>query len=151
MHFFGRNREPNSLGESEMFFVSRKNSQARLREAEDARRNRAEIVKALSTGQITRRDLIKAGIFTAGGFLALKHGLNPFASSAFAAVPTGTPLSPFPRRDAVGNIVDRAFAQPLLRFHNLTRHPLTSTGGADGQLVWPAGMGEPNAVRRENT
>jgi len=49
------------------FFISRKDSQARLREAEIARQNRAEIVKARSQGQISRRDLLKAGIFTAGG------------------------------------------------------------------------------------
>jgi FtsP/CotA-like multicopper oxidase with cupredoxin domain len=133
-----------------MFFLSRKN-QARLREAENARRNRAEIVKALSTGRITRRDLLKAGLITAGGLLLPIHGLSPFARSAFAAVPTGTPLSPFPRRDAAGNIVDRAFVQPLLRLHNLTRHPLTSTGGPNAELIWPAGLGEPNAMRRANT
>lgn len=128
-----------------MFFLSRKSAQLRLREAEAARRNRAEIVKALSTGQITRRDLIKAGIFTAGGFLALKNGLSPFAGSAFAAVPTGTPASPVPVPG------DRPFVQPLLRLHNLTRHPLTSTGGSDAQLLWPGALGEPNALRRANT
>ncbi|HEX6829695.1 MAG TPA: hypothetical protein VF104_12040, partial [Burkholderiales bacterium] len=133
-----------------MFFLSRKHS-ARLHEAENARKNRAEIVKALSTGQISRRDLMKAGIFTAGGLLVVKNGLSPFASSAFAAVPTGTPTSPFPRRDAQGRIIDRAYVQPLLRLHNLTRQPLTSTGGPDAQLVWPTALGEPNALRRSNT
>jgi len=72
-----------------MFFLSGKN-QSRLREAENARRNRAEIVRARSTGQVTRRDLIKAGIYTAGGLLVPIHGLSPFAKSAFGAVPTGT-------------------------------------------------------------
>jgi FtsP/CotA-like multicopper oxidase with cupredoxin domain len=133
-----------------MFFLSRKN-QARLREAENARKNRAEIVKALSTGQITRRDLLKAGIITAGGLLVPSHGLSPFARSAYAAVPTGTPLSPFPRRNAQGNIIDQAFAQPLLRLHNLTRYPLTSTGGSEAELIWPTALGEPNALRRANT
>jgi len=69
-------------------------SGARLREAENARRNRLEIVAALSAGQITKRDLFKWGIFTATGYLANKNGLSPFARSAFAAVPTGTPRSP---------------------------------------------------------
>src|SRR5262250_1117508 len=77
-------------------YLSPKASLARQREAQKARDNRAEIVKALSVGQITRRDLYKWGIFTTTGALALKNGLSPFAPSAFAdgGVPTGTPRSP---------------------------------------------------------
>src|SRR5262245_59497094 len=132
-------------------FINRNDSRARLKEAENARRNRAEIVKARSLGQVSRRDLVKAGIFTAGGLLVMKNGLSPFAPSLYAAVPTGTPLSPFPRRDATGKIVDQAFVQPLLRMHNLTTYPLTSTGGSDARLVWPATLGEVDALRRANT
>jgi manganese oxidase len=76
-----------------MFYLSSKESRRRQKEAQNARNNRAEIVKAHSIGQITRRDLYKWGILTAGG-LAMKNGLSPFARSAFAAVPTGTPSSP---------------------------------------------------------
>ena len=77
-----------------MFYLSTKASRIRLREAQNARNNRAEIIKALSIGQITRRDLYKWGLLTVGG-LALKNGLSPFAPSAFAdGVPTGTPPSP---------------------------------------------------------
>ncbi|MFL6950781.1 MAG: hypothetical protein ACJ8FU_21535, partial [Xanthobacteraceae bacterium] len=65
-------------------FLSNKASPARVREAENARKNRHEILKALSLGQITRRDLYKWGIFTVTGALALKNGLSPFARSAFA-------------------------------------------------------------------
>jgi hypothetical protein len=133
-----------------MFLNSRALS-ARQREAEHARRNRAEIVKARSLGQMSRRNLIKAGIFTAGGLLAARNGLGPFATSVFASVPTGMPLSPFPRRDAQGRIVDQAFVQPLLRLHNLTTYPLTSTGGSEARLVWPATLGEVDALRRANT
>src|SRR5262245_43710503 len=75
-------------------FLSKNASPARVREAENARNNRREILKALSLGQITRRDLYKWGIFTVTGALALKNGLSPFARSAFAQVPTGTPRSP---------------------------------------------------------
>jgi FtsP/CotA-like multicopper oxidase with cupredoxin domain len=75
-------------------FISDKASRIRQKEAQNARDNRAEIVKALSIGEITRRDLYKWGIFTAGGMLAWKNGLSPFARSAFADVPTGTPRSP---------------------------------------------------------
>ena len=45
-------------------------SQARLREAIAARRNRAEIHRALSLGQVSRRDLIRWGLFTTTGLLA---------------------------------------------------------------------------------
>ena len=50
-----------------MYFLTEKASRARQREAQRARDNRAEIVKALSHGQITRRDLYKWGIFTVTG------------------------------------------------------------------------------------
>src|ERR1041385_2982328 len=83
----------------EGFFLSEKSSKARLREAENARKNRAEIVKAFSQGKVTRRELVKWGLITAGGALAPIHGLNPFVSSAYAAnvgngIPTGAPPSP---------------------------------------------------------
>jgi FtsP/CotA-like multicopper oxidase with cupredoxin domain len=128
-----------------MFYLTRKASKARLREAENARRNRAEIVKALSTGQISRRELIKWGIFTAGGLLVAKSGLSPFVKSAFADGATGTLASPYPIP------TDKAFMQPLLRMHNMTPHPLASTGGPDAMLMWPGEMGESPAMRRANT
>ena len=43
------------------FFLPENASKARIREAENARRNRAEILKAHSQGQVSRRDLIKMG------------------------------------------------------------------------------------------
>jgi len=76
-----------------LFFLSSK-EKARLREAENARKNRAEIIKAVSQGQITRRDLVKWGLITAGGLWAPIHGLSPFAKSAFGTIPTGAPPSP---------------------------------------------------------
>src|SRR3954471_10747690 len=96
-------------------FLSRKASKLRIREAENARRNRQEIVKALSDGQITRRDLFKWGLFTVGGMLLWKHGLNPFVRSAYAAVPTGLPRSPL--------FGVQPFTQPMPRFDVLTRKP----------------------------
>src|SRR6201990_2142768 len=98
-------------------FLSKKASAARVREAENARKNRLEILKALSLGQITRRDLYKWGIFTVTGALALKNGLSPFARSAFAAVPTGTPRSPL-------GLVQK-FTQPLPRLAVQTPVPMT--------------------------
>src|SRR6201996_4973106 len=99
-----------------MFYLSSKESRIRQREAQNARNNRAEIVKAHSIGQITRRDLYKWGILTAGG-LALKNGLSPFARSAFAAVPTGTPSSPL--------FGAAKFSTPLPRLALQTPIPLT--------------------------
>jgi hypothetical protein len=83
-----------------MYFLTEKASRIRQREAQRARDNRAEIVRALSHGQITRRDLYKWGIFTVTGALALKNGLSPFAPSAFAdsGVPTGSPAARFSAR-----------------------------------------------------
>src|SRR5262245_44284733 len=75
-------------------YLSRKASRIRQREAQNARNNRAEIVKALSIGQVTRRDLIKWGAITAGGALAFKHGLHPFVRSAYAQAPVGLVRSP---------------------------------------------------------
>src|SRR5262245_4503810 len=91
------------------FFLAEHVSKARLKEAENARKNRAEIVKAYSQGQVTRRDLMKWGLITTAGVIAPIHGLSPFVQSAYAQVPTGTPTSPFPRRDANGNIIDTPF------------------------------------------
>ncbi|HEY6175297.1 MAG TPA: hypothetical protein VIX73_12660, partial [Kofleriaceae bacterium] len=41
-----------------------------------ARKNRLEIIKA----QLNRRDMIKAGLLGAGGYLVLKNGLSQWAS-----------------------------------------------------------------------
>jgi hypothetical protein len=102
-------------------YLSSKASRIRLAEAEAARRNRLEIVKALSHGDISRRDLFRWGLLTAGGLLASKNGLSPFATSAFAAVPTGTPRSPLFGAKKFHTRMPRAVVQkpiPLLRQPN---------------------------------
>ena len=78
------------------FFLSPKASKARLREAEQARKNRWEIINANSQGQVSRRDLIKMGLFTSAGLMLPISGLSPFARSAYADsnIPTGLPPSP---------------------------------------------------------
>jgi manganese oxidase len=93
-------------------------SKARLREAEQARQNRAEIVKALSWGRVSRRDLLKMGLFTSAGLLAPIGGLNPFVRNASAAVgPTGAPPSPtFGCQD---------YSQPMPRFDVLQRNDIS--------------------------
>ncbi|MGO4672136.1 multicopper oxidase domain-containing protein [Bosea sp. 2YAB26] len=75
-------------------YLPRETTGIRLREAQRALENRLEIVKALSLGEITKRDLLRWGFFTAGGLLVAKNGLSPFAKSAYAQVPTGAPRSP---------------------------------------------------------
>jgi manganese oxidase len=96
-------------------YLPRNASKARLREAENARRNRAEIVQALSHRQVTRRDLIKMGLFTAAGTLLMQNGLSPFAPSAYADdIPTGAPPSPL--------FGVQPFTQPMPRFDVLTRN-----------------------------
>ena len=54
-----------------MVYLSPNASRIRQKEAQQARKNRLEIVRALSHGQVSRRDLYKWGIFTASGALAL--------------------------------------------------------------------------------
>jgi FtsP/CotA-like multicopper oxidase with cupredoxin domain len=107
-------------------------SKARVREAENARQNRMEIVKALSHGQVSRRDLMKWGLFTTAGFLVPKQGLSPFATSAYADgggggggggnIPTGAPRSPL--------FGVQPFTQPMPRFDVLPRKPLASLSPA---------------------
>src|SRR2546422_11668735 len=101
-------------------YLPGKASRARVREAENARRNRAEILKAWSQGQVSRRDLIKMGLFTTAGTLVLQNGLSPFARSAYAddsSIPTGLPRSPL--------FGVQAFTQPMPRFDVLPRNAVS--------------------------
>jgi FtsP/CotA-like multicopper oxidase with cupredoxin domain len=109
------------------FFLPRNASKARLREAEEARKNRWEIIKAHSQGQVTRRDLIKMGLFTSAGLLLPIRGLSPFARSAYAdAIPTGLPPSPF--------FGVQAFTQPMPRFDVLPRLAVSALNPAPTAL-----------------
>ena len=89
----------------------------RIREAQKARDNRAEVVKARSHGQITRRDLFRWGLFTTSGMLLYKNGFSPYAPSAYAQVPTGTPRSPL--------FGAKKFSQPMPRLDLQKPSPLT--------------------------
>ena len=102
------------------FFLSPKASKARLREAEQARENRWEIIKAHSQGQVSRRDLIKMGLFTSAGLMIPISGLSPFGRSAFANsnIPTGLPPSPL--------FNAAAFSQPMPRFDLFPRIPVAA-------------------------
>src|SRR5215475_16169583 len=107
-----------SRKQTEGFFLSENSSKARIQEAENARKNRTEIVKAYSQGQVSRRDLIKWGLITTGGLLAPIHGLNPVVKRAYGSLPTGAPPSP--------GLSGLAFTQPMLRFEVLDRNPISS-------------------------
>ena len=98
-------------------FLSERASAAALREAEGARRNRLEVLRALSHGQVTRRELIRWGVFTSAGLLASQHGLSPFVRSSWGAIPTGVPRSPL-----FGVL---PFTCPMLRFDVLQPQPVT--------------------------
>src|SRR5579859_3011915 len=65
-------------------WLSEHSDKRRIRDAENARQNRAEITKALSHGQIRRRDLVKWGLFTSAGLMLPIRGLNPFVRYAVA-------------------------------------------------------------------
>jgi len=95
-------------------YLKRDASKARLREAENARRNRTEIVKALSHGEVSRRELIRLGLISAAGTLALTSGLSVFARSAYGSIPTGAPRSPL--------FGVQPFSTPMPRFDLLKRN-----------------------------
>src|SRR5262245_4218957 len=118
-------------------YLPKDTPQNRIREAQKARQNRLEIVRALSAGQVTRRELFKWGIFTSSGLLTWKNGLNVYAPRAYGQVPTGTPRSPL--------FGARKFTQPLQRL--AVPRPLSLTRNASGGAVFPAGSKEPNAKR----
>src|SRR5258706_8449034 len=118
-------------------YLSTKASRIRQLEAQRARNNRAEIVKVRSLGQVTRRELIKWGIFTTGGVLVCKNGLSPFARSAYAAVPTGTPRSPL--------FGVQKFTQPMPRLR--LQSPTAMMTRADGDCDYSAKFNYPTAKR----
>ncbi len=99
-------------------------SKARMRDAENARKNRQEIVKAYSQGKVSRRDLIKWGLITSAGSIAPIGGLSPFVRSVHAQstavssppgfdIPTGAPRSPL--------FGVQPFSTPMPRFDVIPR------------------------------
>src|SRR5262245_58287036 len=103
------------------------------RDAERARLNRREIQHALSSGEVSRRDLVKWGLFTSAGLLAPIGGLSPLVRSAHAAtnfgtgkngsgVPTGLPMSP--------TFGVAPFSSPLYRFDILPQFYVPGSAAA---------------------
>jgi hypothetical protein len=112
-------------------YLSRNESKRRLREAENARANRLEIVNALSQNSISKRDLFKWGLLTVTGGLLLKNGLSPFAQSAYAQVPTGTPPSPL--------FGAKKFTHRMPR--QILQKPIPLTRQANGDAAWQTNQG----------
>jgi FtsP/CotA-like multicopper oxidase with cupredoxin domain len=120
------------------FYLPKDASKARIREAENARKNRQEILAAYSQGKVTRRELVKWGLFTSAGALAPIAGLNPFVSSssgqvitpdaggvvALNAFGTVTGLPPSPLFGVA------KFSTPMPRFDVLPRNPVSSLNPA---------------------
>jgi FtsP/CotA-like multicopper oxidase with cupredoxin domain len=104
-------------------YMSPKSSRSRLKEAEKARAERLAIVEALSQGKVSRRELIKFGLFSAAGVLLPIRGLSPFGNSAFGSIPTGVP--PSPRFGAL------PFTQPMPRFDVMQRKQADAQGNFD--------------------
>src|SRR3954447_9338199 len=102
-------------------FLPKDASRLALKAARQAQEERRGIIKALSHGQISRRDLIRMGLFTGAGLLAPIRGLSPFVPNLRASgydIPTGLPRSPLFRA--------AAFSQPMPRFDVLQRKSLSS-------------------------
>jgi FtsP/CotA-like multicopper oxidase with cupredoxin domain len=126
-----------------MMYLPKSAPRNRIREAQNARDNRAEIQRALNLGEVTRRDLFRMGVFTATGALALKNGLSPFASSAYADIPTGTPPSPL--------FGAQPFTMEMPRLPVQQPHTLGETSVAgQREAVWPAASGEILNAKRES-
>ena len=118
-------------------YLPRDASRSRIREAQRARENRAEIVRARSHGKISRRELFKWGLFTTSGLLVCKNGLSVYAPSAYGQVPTGTPRSPL--------FGVKKFTQPFRRLSLQTPCLLQNVGS---EAVFPVTLGEGNAKGR---
>lgn len=112
--------------QDESLWVSEDADRGKWCDAERARLNRREIQGALSRGEISKRDLVKWGLYTSAGLIAPIGGLSPFVRSASAqaaaplaspnfltgrngtGVPTGLPHSP--------TFGVQPFSSPLYRF-----------------------------------
>ena len=107
-------------------WLNEKSDKRRIRDAEAARRERQEITKAVSHGKLSRRDLVKWGLFTSAGLMLPIGGLNPFVRPLNAqpfddgpsGIPTGLPASP--------TFGVQPFTQPMPRFDVLPRNAVST-------------------------
>jgi len=124
-----------SKTQNDEFWLNEKSDKARLRDAENARKNRAEITAALSHGQVKRRDLIKWGLFTSAGIMMPIGGLNPFVrpmhaqttSGSFGTRSSGGSCSQIPTGLAPSPLFGQSpFTQPMPRFDVLPRNAVST-------------------------
>jgi manganese oxidase len=116
--------------QDESLWVREDADRGKWREAEQARQNRREIQRALSNGEVSRRELVKWGLYTSAGVIAPIGGLSPFVRSAHgqaaaasttfhtgaggSGVPTGLPHSP--------TFGVAPFSSPMYRFDILPQY-----------------------------
>ena len=131
-------------------FLPKNASRLALKAARQAQDERRGIIKALSHGKVSRRDLIKMGLFTGAGMLAPIRGLHPLQTNLLAQTPGGpgipTGLPPSPLFGAT------AFSQPMPRFDVLPRRPIDCNAPL-GSPMMPLGyvpMKEANEIDRYN-
>ena len=131
-------------------FLPKNASRLALKAARQAQDERRGIIKALSHGKVSRRDLIKMGLFTGAGTLAAIKGLHPLQTNLLAQTPGGpgipTGLPPSPLFGAT------AFSQSLPRFDVLPRKPIDCTAPL-GSTMMPLGYvptKEANEIDRYN-
>ena len=118
-------------GRDDSIWLNEYSDRRRIQDAENARRERQEITKALSHGQVSRRDLVKWGLFTTAGIMLPIGGLNPFVRPLNAqpifdgggsGIPTGLPASP--------TFGVQPFTQPMPRFDVLPRNAVSTLNPA---------------------
>jgi manganese oxidase len=138
-----------SAANMSFIYLPKDASKAQLRAAENARKNRAEIMKAYSQGKVSRRELIKWGLITSAGAIAPIGGLSPFVPSMHAdggsgsggsgnvgsGIPTGAPPSPL--------FGVQAFSTPMPRFDVIPR----GTNPLGGDLT-PAPQAQSNQTQQ---
>ncbi len=124
-------------------WLSEHSDKRRIRDAENARQNRAEITKALSHGQIRRRDLVKWGLFTSAGIMLPIGGLNPFVRSAQGQA--AAPPAPLSRSAILATQSDNMgipTGLPASPTFGVQRGPSPGSGlGAPGVCAVPATEG----------
>jgi manganese oxidase len=128
----GRNKLMSRRDEN--LWIREGGDRGKWRDAERARQNRREIQQSLSKGEMSRRDLVKWGLFTSAGLLAPIGGLSPFVRSAHAfstgtagtGVPTGLPVSP--------TFGQAPFSGPLYRFDILPQHYVPGSQAASNPV-----------------
>src|SRR4051794_9211246 len=128
-------------------FLPKNASRLALKAAQQAQDERRGIIKALSHGKVSRRDLIKMGLFTGAGMLAPIRGLNPFQPSLLAqtpggpGIPTGLPPSPLFGVTAFSQSLPRFDVLPRKTLDTLTPAPTKEANTVDQYNIDPALVG----------